>query len=337
VNGVVTLTPAPVLDRTYVVDHLHGGTVNRAFEVLEYMSGKGLNVARALHLAGRPVAAILPIGKEDEHLLLHTPHPEILRVVPIGGRVRVNTTIIERGGRTTNVNQTAVPISSADWELTRDVTLQRIRDLGAEWLVVSGKHPRVIETGFPIDLTSLFTHAREMGARVAVDTSGPELEHWARSPLVSLIKPNADELSSLVGRHITTLGDALDAGRELCADGIEIALVSLGEAGALGITMNEAHWAFAKATTVINTTGAGDATLAGFLSQSRGKENGLGGVPSGVDIPTALRAAVSWGALAVALPTTLIPSLDDAPFATVSAPDRDHVVTANEGTRKNGA
>jgi len=337
VNTVVTLTPAPVLDRTYLVDSLREGKVNRAFEVHEYMSGKGLNIARTLHLAKQPVAAILPIGREDEHLLFPTPHPQILRVVPTEGRVRVNTTIVESGGRTTNVNQTAVPISAADWQLVCELTLEELSTLGADWLVVSGIHPRVIETGLPIDLTDLFTRAREIGIRVGVDTSGPELKNWARNPLVNLIKPNADELASLVGRHLHTIGDALDAGRELCEGGIEIALISLGEAGALGITAHEAHWASAKATKVVNTTGAGDATLAGFLSQSRGKANPGGNSRFDLDIPTGLRTAVAWGALAVSLPTTLIPSLNAAPSATVSTPDRDQMVTGHDVARKNEA
>ena len=94
-NAVITLTPAPTLDRTYLLtEDMSVGKVNRANEVHEYMSGKGLNVARTLHLAKHPVAAILPIGIQDQHLLFSTPFPQILRIMPVEGRVRVNLSLI---------------------------------------------------------------------------------------------------------------------------------------------------------------------------------------------------------------------------------------------------
>ncbi|MCU1570686.1 MAG: PfkB domain protein [Naasia sp.] len=322
-TAVVTLTPAPVLDRTYLVHSFAEGKVNRAFEIHEYMSGKGLNVARTLHLARVSTAAIIPIGREDEHLLFRTPYPHILRIVPIAGRVRVNTTIVDDGGHTTNVNQTAIPMSSGDWSRVCDLAKEQVEESDADWLVVSGVHPRVSDTGEQVDLTDLFETVRARGTRVAVDTSGPALDRWVRSGLVNLVKPNADELANLVGHNLHTLSDALDAGHELNALGIEVALVSLGVDGALAITEHEAHWGRAVATEVVNTTGAGDATLAGFLAHSVIDGTKSPGVPGRLTLPDALGTACSWGALAVSLPTTLLTSFDAAPVPTVSAPELD--------------
>jgi 1-phosphofructokinase len=330
VSGVVTLTPAPVLDRTYLVASLAQGKVNRSYEVHEYMSGKGLNVARTLHLARVPVAGVLPIGRDDEHLLFRTPYPHILRIVPILGRIRVNTAIVEDGGRTTNVNQGAIPISSADWQRVVDLAIEQIAEMDADWLVVSGTHPFDSDTGDYVDMMDLFERAREEGARVALDTSGVPLERWARSGLVNLIKPNADELANLVGRNLVTVGEAMEAGRELNALGIEVALVSLGADGALAITADEAYWAAAVAPMLVNTTGAGDATLAGFLSGSIRNEDRDGLETPPLDLEEALGRAVSWGALAVSLPTTLITGLENAPVPVVQVPDPDRVLL--EGT-----
>jgi len=329
VNAVITLTPAPTLDRTYLLtEDMSVGKVNRANEVHEYMSGKGLNVARTLHLAKHPVAAILPIGIQDQHLLFSTPFPQILRIMPVEGRVRVNTTVVDKGGRTTNVNQIPIPLSAGDWRNVIELTLEQVSDMNADWLVVSGMHPKMADTGLPIDLTELFERAQEMGARVGLDTSGPELATWARSGFANLIKPNADELASLVGRELVTLGDAIDAGRELIDGGLEIALVSLGEDGALGITADEVVWARARATEVINTTGAGDAFLAGFLSQviaptAQNLPHTAETLPT-LDLKAGLTTACSWGALAVSLPTTLIGSFGDAPTTQILEVDRTH-------------
>ncbi len=327
-NAVITLTPAPVLDRTYLAEEIAIGKVNRAYEVHEYMSGKGLNVARTLHLAKHPVAAILPIGMQDQYLLFSTPFPQILRIMPVAGRVRVNTTIVERGGRTTNMNQVPIPFSAEDWHNVIELTLEQVSDMNADWLVVSGAHPKMSESGKPIDLTGIFERARARGARVGLDTSGPELKQWARSGFANLIKPNADELASLVGRELHTLGDAIDAGWELIEDGLEIALVSLGSDGALGITADEVVWGRAVAPEVINTTGAGDAFLAGFLSQvvKRGEELALHtaeNLPT-LDLEAGIKTACSWGALAVSLPTTLITSFEHAPTTEILEVDRNH-------------
>ncbi|RIX26419.1 1-phosphofructokinase family hexose kinase [Amnibacterium setariae] len=320
-SGVVTLTPAPVLDRTYLVASMAPGKVNRAIEVHEYMSGKGLNVSRTLHVARHPTAAVMPIGRDDEHLLFRTPFPHILRIMPIQGRIRVNTAIVEDGGRTTNVNQSAIPMSTTDWNRVVDLTVEQIQDMDADWLCASGTHPFNSDTDDYVDMTGLFERVREAGARVALDTSGVPLDRLVTSGLVNLIKPNADELANLVGRNLATIGEALEAGRELNHGGVEVALVSLGADGALAITSDDAVWGAAVAPQLVNTTGAGDATLAGFLGNSI-REDGS----HELDLERALATAVSWGALAVSLPTTLITGLEDAPVPTVAAPDPERVL-----------
>lgn len=330
-TAVVTLTPSPTLDRTYLVPRLTISKVNRAHEVHEYMSGKGLNVARTLHLAKHPVSAVLPIGMQDQHLLFSTPYPQILRIMPVQGRVRVNTTVVEDGGCTTNINQQAIPFTTEDWRNVVELTLENISDMSADWMIVSGRHPLMSHSNSALDLTELLERARDLGARTGLDTSGPEFKHWARSGLVNVIKPNADELASLVGRDLATLGDVYDAGRELIDSGVEIALVSLGSDGALGITKDEVVWATSQATRVINTTGAGDAFFAGFLhaaliedESKRARENG--NLPE-VKLSSGLINACSWGALAVSLPTTLISSFVDAPVADLRDFDSKHVLS----------
>lgn len=336
-TAVVSLTPAPVIDRIYLVDEFDAGKVNRANDIREFLSGKGLNVSRGVHLEGTPTSAVLPIGRDDEHLLFRTPNPQILRMRGVHGRMRVNTAILEPSGVTTNVNQRPVPLSTPDWEAIVDMTIAEIRHLRADWLVVSGAIPRYSDTDerLPngkaprVDLTRLLTEARRLGTRIALDSSGEALEKWARSGLVDLIKPNADELATLVRRHLHTVGDVLDAAREVIdRANLEVALVSLGGDGALAITREDAWWALAPAACVVNTTGAGDATLAGFLSASIEGEGRVGGTEQHgelprLTVPRALERAVSFGALCVSLPTTILESLDDLPAAEVRAPRRE--------------
>jgi hypothetical protein len=59
---IVTLTPNPSVDRTLFLDAFTRGAVNRCTATLAEPSGKGINVALALHSRGVPVLAVLPIG-----------------------------------------------------------------------------------------------------------------------------------------------------------------------------------------------------------------------------------------------------------------------------------
>lgn len=325
--AVVSLTPAPVIDRTYFVENFDAGKVNRASEIQEFLSGKGINVSRTLRVAGVTTSAVLPIGREDEHLLFRTPHPQILRILPIPGRMRVNTAVLESNGRTTNVNQKAVPIPQRDWDAVVDMTLNEIRSLRADWLVVSGSVPRHPENGDKVDFTKLFEEAKRLGTRVAFDSSGTSLEYWTKSGLVDLIKPNADEIATLVRRHMHTVGDVLEAGQQVLEEtDLEVALVSMGGDGALAITRDDAWWGLAQARDVVNTTGAGDASLAGFVGHSIQGPGQGGGRPDFGHLPklavkSGLTKAVQYGALAVEVPTTIIESIEDAPEPVIERPD----------------
>lgn len=326
-TAVVSLTPAPVIDRTYFVESFDEGKVNRAFDQQEFLSGKGLNVSRTLRLANVPTSAVLPIGREDEHLLFRTPHPHILRILRIPGRMRVNTAVLEPDGRTTNINQSAVPIPASDWQAVVEMTIREIESLGADWLVVSGSVPKIAETGSPLDFSGLFQQARRLGTRIALDSSGSSLERLLRTGSINLVKPNTDELATMMGRHLHTVGDVMEAGRALIEQcGLEVALISMGGDGALAVTSEEAWWGLATAPRIVNTTGAGDATLAGFVGHSIQGAGRAGGRPDFGELPPllvrrGLSHAVSYGALAVSVPTTIIDSFDELPRAVVERPD----------------
>ena len=71
-SPVVTLTPAPTLDRTYFVKNLVEGGVNRAERVGEELAGKGINVSRGLQLVNMAAPGVVPIGNADPGVLTRT-------------------------------------------------------------------------------------------------------------------------------------------------------------------------------------------------------------------------------------------------------------------------
>ena len=318
-SPVVTLTPAPTLDRTYYVHDLIEGGVNRADGVAEELAGKGINVTKGLNLIGMAAPGVVPIGDSDPGVLQRTGHANWLLPIWVDGTLRVSTTMVIKDGATTKVNEAPRPLSAEDWQSVIDLTIKTVIENEAKWLVMAGALPIDKSTGTYVDLQPIFDKMKDLGVRVVLDTSGEPLQYWAKKGSASVMKPNAEELASAVGRSLLTNGDVIDAARELIAGGVECVLASLGSDGMIAVTKNNSWHAKTPPIKVIHTVGAGDSTIAGFLSAVAATTNG----PTeenyfvGFDVPAGLKMAVQWGAVKVQQPTSGLQNLDGMPEATV--------------------
>lgn len=325
-SPVVTLTPAPTLDRTYFVKDLQQGAVNRAYKVGEELAGKGINVSRGLRLAGLAAPGVVPIGNADPGVLRRT-GSEFLVPLWIEGTLRVSTTVVELDGPTTKINEEPRALFKKDWLSVVDLTERVVRENNAKWLVIAGAHPKIVETDEVIDLQNLFDRMEKLGVNVVLDTSGPALRHWAQKGSATIMKPNAHELAECVGRDLNTIGDVIDAARELNQWGVNCVLASLGVDGMIAITKTHAIHAFTPPVKVINTVGAGDSTIAGFLSAVTNSDVGPEGYGVGFDLEKGIAAAVRWGAAKVQQPTSGLHSIENLVEATVDlTPDRNRVL-----------
>lgn len=315
-SPIVTLTPSPTLDRTYFVKNLVEGGVNRADRVGEELAGKGINVSRGLHLAGIPAPGIVPIGNADPGVLERT-GSGFLTPLWVEGTLRVSTTVVEYDGPTTKINEHPRPLKQKDWDAVVKLTVETVKENQAQWLVVAGAHPEIEETGEVIDLHPLFDAMAELGVRVVLDTSGPALRYWAKQGKATVMKPNAHELAECVGRDLNTIGDVIDAAHQLNEWGVNCVMASLGVDGIIAVTKTHAIHAYTAPVKVINTVGAGDSTIAGFLSavtQHPAEPNDFG---VGFDVAEGISAAVQWGAAKVQQPTSGLKSIDNLVAATV--------------------
>ncbi len=307
---IVTLTPNPSIDRAVFIDALHRGEVHRCTGSRIDPGGKGVNVSRAVAAQGGQTLAVLPSGGPEGHLLEElltdagVPHVG----VPVAGSVRMNISVLEPDGTTTKLNEPGPDLSSDEAGALLSATLER--GSTADWVVGCGSLP----PGAPTDLyAAVVEHVRARGGRVAIDSSGDAMAA-AVAARPSLIKPNHDELAELVGHALPTLRDVRDAARDLVADGIDIVAVSLGGDGALLITADECAHAIAPISAPLSTVGAGDCMLAGLLH----------GLSLGLDPADALVMGVTWGAAAVTLPGSRVPTptdLDDIRAELTRTPD----------------
>ncbi len=303
---IITVTPNPSLDRTVTLGSpLMRGAVQRVDSVTVEPGGKGINVARALTLAGVAAEAVLPAADSD-------PFVSALRAltvpfvgVPISEPVRTNLAITESDGTTTKLNERgAVVDGDALSALTRCVLAKA---QGASWVVLSGSLPPGIPAGWYAEIVSLLA---PLDCRVAVDTSEAPLAALSSGFGVAapdLIKPNAEELADLAGASVVELESAaaqgdmsavVTAASALVARGVGAVLATLGAAGAVLVDGTGAWAATPPPIVPRSTVGAGDASLAGYLRAA----------VTGADAPRRLQMAVAYGSAAAALPGSALPT-----------------------------
>lgn len=315
---ILTLTPNPSVDRTIEIAPLRHGEVQRATGSRVDPGGKGINVSRALHANGSATVAVFPTGGAHGHMMrdLLTGTGVPVRTVPITGSIRANVALVEPDGTTTKINEQGPTLSERERAELFETITDSLDEADVTWVVGCGSLPGGMSESTYADLVRL-VHQR--GVRVAIDSSGePMTAALAAGP--DLIKPNREELAEAVGRPLRTLGEVVDTARELIATGIATILVSLGKDGAVLVTDTDVVFASATINRPLSTVGAGDCTLAGYLHA----------LAAGANPAQALRTAVAFGAAAVTLPGSRVPSPEQVAAISVDlqeSPDLSRILT----------
>lgn len=303
---IVTVTPNPSIDRTVTLPgELVRGAVHRVTSVSSEPGGKGVNVARALTLAGLDVVAVLPAGEHDPILAALRAINVKVHAVPVAGAVRTNLAITETDGTTTKINEPGATIAAADTEGLARAVIDRAQS--ARWVVLSGSVP----PGMPESWYSGMVAAlRPFDCKVAVDTSDAPLAALVANlerAAPDLIKPNSEELAGLAGVTAESLenavarGDAepvVTAARHLLDRGVGAVLATLGAAGAVLVSADGAWLATPPPISPRSNVGAGDSSLAGYVRAD----------VEGATAPQRLQMAVAYGSGAAALPGSALPS-----------------------------
>jgi 1-phosphofructokinase len=303
---IVTVTPNPSIDRTVALSApLTRGAVHRVTSATSEPGGKGVNVARALSLAGLDAVAVLPAAESDPMVVALRTAGVAYRTVPVGGAVRTNLTITEVDGTTTKLNEPGARLDATALDaLTRSV-LEYAES--ASWIVLSGSLP----PGVPEDwYAGIVAQLASAPCRVAVDTSERPLDALAAafgSAAPDVIKPNAEELAGLVGASPAELEQAaaqgnpmpvVAAANQLIERGVKTVLVTLGAAGAVLVDPSGSWMAAPPPIAPRSTVGAGDSALAGYVRAA----------VAGAEPPRRLQMAVAYGSAAAALPGSALPS-----------------------------
>lgn len=275
---IYTLTLNPALDYALYLPAFSEGKTNRsAREQLDF-GGKGINVSYILHQLGVPTVAlgfIAGFTGEALRAMLEREGIPCEFIALERGLTRINVKI--KSEKESEINAQGPDIPPEALEKLYD----RLDRLGAgDTLLLAGSVP----ASLPKDIyETILARLDGKGVRYAVDAEGQLLLNVLKYRPY-LIKPNRAELCGLVGRELTDDADVACAARGLQSLGAQNVLVSLGGEGALLLDeQGEVHRAPAVGGRPVNTVGAGDSMVAGFLA----------GAPLGYDY--ALRLGLAAG------------------------------------------
>jgi len=275
---IYTVTLNPSIDYHVWIPALEAGTIQQAEKEWKDAGGKGINVSKVLRNLGLDSVALGFAGGFTGAFITQQLERQGIthRLIPIPYDTRINLKI--KGQSETDISGVSpeIPPAAMD-QLYEQLDLLTSEDI----LVLAGSVPRSL----PEDLyQQIMQRLKPRKVRIFLDAKGKALARGIRAEPF-LIKPNHLELGELYGVTIESLEEAVHYGRRAQAEGAQHVLVSMGGAGAVLVTREAAWMARIPPREPVNTIGAGDSMVAGFL-YALTKE---------LELPEALRFAVAAG------------------------------------------
>ncbi len=258
---IYTVTFNPALDYVVHVEHFAAGKVNRTVKENIFYGGKGINVSAVLaELGYESIALGFVAGFTGDEIRRGVKELGIQAdfIQVENGMSRINVKL--KSDEESEINGMGPKISAADVE-----ALSRKLDklVKGDVLVLSGSIPSTIEDDI---YEKIMARLDGRGIRIVVDAEKDLLLNVLRyHPF--LIKPNNLELRDMFGVELDTDEKIVAHAKKLQERGAGNVLVSMAKDGAILVT--EAGEAFKLGVAkgkVVNSVGAGDSMVAGFLA-----------------------------------------------------------------------
>ena len=251
----------PTLDVIYSLEELISGKTVFARQI-QIPAGKGLNVARVVRLLGEEVCVtgLLPEFDRERVVTFLEENNIKHRFFEVSGGMRINTSLLEeKTGDITHINAPSPHVSERIQYEYISFAAELMKN-GDFWCL-SGSIPQ----GFTDEAYStLISTCKDAGIRSVLDSRGNALKKGIRSR-PSVIKPNLSELEEFFGEQIKGVHHIALKGKRLLDIGINYVFISLGEDGMIALHKNDCLLCSAPVVQVRNTTGCGDALVAGIL------------------------------------------------------------------------
>lgn len=259
IKMIYTITLNPSLDYIVLVENFTLNMTNRTNSEMVLVGGKGINVSLVLKNLGHKSTALGFVGgfvgdEITNQLMTNGIDSQFIRVS--NGVSRINVKIRNIDG--TEINGQGPEISKAELcKLLSKLTHINNNDI----LVLAGSIPASISNTIYKEIMQLLPQVR-----IVVDAT-KELLLNVLELQPFLIKPNNYELGEIFEVKLTTQEEVIPYAEKLQVLGAKNVLVSLGANGAVLVTeTGKVYQSDAPTGMLINSVGAGDSMVAGFIA-----------------------------------------------------------------------
>jgi len=258
---IYTVTFNPSLDYIVTVEKFTCGIVNRTKKEVIFPGGKGINVSMVLKNLGHENTALGFLagftGREIQRLLEEKGIQTDFITVE-DGLSRINVKL--RSEQESEINGQGPAISTQDIGKLYE-KLDALTD--GDILVLAGSIPDVMPGSIYMDIMK---YLQKKNLKIVVDATKDLLVNVLQyHPF--LIKPNNHELGEIFGVTLRDKDEVITYAKKMQEKGARNVLVSMAGEGAVLVTEDGSVFkAEAPKGEVVNSVGAGDSMVAGFLA-----------------------------------------------------------------------
>ena len=261
-NMIYTITFNPAVDLVIQVPNCQLGTLNRSMSEEYVAGGKGINISVVLKRLGVDNIATGFLGGFTGKFIEEFLEKEgvITHFISVDGTTRINVKV--KGEVETEINAAGATVDTKKFQQLVRYLEDHLQEEDIVFLAGNAA-PGLDETSY-VEIEKL-CHAR--GVKLVLDTTKTSL--LACLPYQPfMIKPNQHELEELFGVKIETKEKMLNYAFQLREKGARNVLISCGGEGAF--LVSETGQVLISNTpkgTLVNSVGAGDSMLAGFMAK----------------------------------------------------------------------
>ena len=258
---IYTVTFNPSLDYIVNVDHLKLGMVNRTTSEIIYPGGKGINVSIVLKNLGFDSTALgFLAGFTGDEIRRRLQDMGVCAdfISVADGMSRINMKI--RSDEESEINGMGPGIADGDIEKLCQ-KLDALTD--GDVLVLAGSIPSVMPETMYSDIMERLSDKK---IKIAVDATRDLLMNVLPfHPFV--IKPNNHELGEIFGVQLNKREEVIPYAKKLQEKGARNVIVSMAGEGAVLVAEDGTQYmSEAPSGKVVNSVGAGDSMVAGFIA-----------------------------------------------------------------------
>ena len=258
---IYTVTFNPSLDYIVSVDNFTCGIVNRTTDEIIFPGGKGINVSMVLKNLGFENTALGFLAGFTGNRIQDLLEEKGVRADFISvekGISRINVKL--RSNEETEINGQGPAIGEADIKKLYE-KLDTLSD--GDILVLAGSIPDVMPGSMYMDIMK---HLQNKDLKIVVDATKDLLVNVLQyHPF--LIKPNNHELGEIFGVKIESKADVITYAKKMQEKGARNVLVSMAGDGAVLVAEDGSIFqSEAPEGKVVNSVGAGDSMVAGFIA-----------------------------------------------------------------------